>query len=57
MTWYPAERWLNISPWRNLPLDIRPVPPPIKHLSYVKDMAKNRKPLVDVNRRGTRASK
>lgn len=45
MTWYPAERWLNISPWRNLPLDIRPVPPPIKHLSYVKDMAKNRKPI------------
>ncbi len=59
MKWYPAERWLDISPWRNLPLDIRPVPPPIKHMSHVKNMTKNRKSIfkVDENRRGAGVNK
>jgi hypothetical protein len=49
----PAKPWVDISPWRNLPLDVMPIPPPIKHMKHVRDMAKNRKPLVDVTRRGT----
>jgi hypothetical protein len=45
-------RWINICPYPGK-REIRPVPPPVKHLSLVKDMGKNRKPLIDVNRRGT----
>ena len=52
MPCYNRDRWVNICPYPGNK-DIRPIPPPITHLSCVKDMAKNRKPLVDANRRGT----
>ena len=55
----PAKPWVDISPWRNLPLDIRPVPPPIKHMKHVKYMAANRKSIsiLDASRRGPETNK
>ena len=52
MPWYPAEQWIDICPWRNIPLEIKPVPPPIKHMKHVKDMAKGRKSIsrIDAHR-------
>ena len=38
------ERWINICPYAGKK-DIRPPPPPIKHMAHVKDMAKNRTPI------------
>lgn len=49
MSWYPSEPWVDISPWRIVPLPIRPVPPPIKHMRYVKDMTKNRKSICRID--------
>lgn len=51
---YP--RWINICPYPGTK-DVKPVPPPVKHLKHVKDMAKNRKPIVDVDRRCAGISK
>jgi hypothetical protein len=51
MPMYDKKQWINICPYAGK-RDIRPPPPPVKHMAHVKDMAKNRKPLVDVNRRG-----
>ena len=38
-------RWVVIGQYRNIPLLIKPVPPPVKHLDFVKYMGINRKPL------------
>lgn len=38
------ERWVNICPYEGKK-DIRPPPPPVKHMNHVKDMAKNRIPI------------
>jgi hypothetical protein len=46
------EEWVNPCPYPGK-RDIVPIPPPIKHMRHVKDMAKNRKPIIDVNRRRT----
>ena len=54
MPMYP--RWINICPYPGTK-DVKPVPPPVKHLKHVKDMAKNRKPIVDVDRRCAGISK
>jgi hypothetical protein len=52
MPFVVRERWINICPYPGKK-DILPVPPPVKHLECVNDMGKNRKPLVDVNRRSS----
>jgi hypothetical protein len=38
------EFWVNICPYPGK-RDILPVPPPVKHMPHVKDMAKDRKPI------------
>ena len=38
-------RWINICPYKNGRSPFLPVPPPVKHMKHVKDMAKDRKPI------------
>lgn len=54
MPWYPANEWVKICPYPGYKPP-QPLPPPVKHMKHVKDMAVNRKPIsrLDVTRRGT----
>lgn len=38
-------KWKTIGQYRNVPLPIRPVPPPIKHMEYSKYFGLDRKPI------------
>jgi len=38
------ECWIKVCPYPGK-RDIRPPPPPVKHMPHVKDMAKDRKPI------------
>jgi hypothetical protein len=38
-------RWVESGQYRNIPLPIKPIPPPVKHLDFVKYMGLKRNPL------------
>ena len=38
-------RWVESGQYRNIPLPLRPIPPPVKHFDFVKYMGIKRKPL------------
>lgn len=42
---HDKPRWMPIGQYRNIPLPIRPVPPPVKHMSYAKFFGMNRKSI------------
>lgn len=35
-------RWIDICPYKTCRSKFLPVPPPVKHMKHVKDMAKDR---------------
>jgi hypothetical protein len=42
---HDKPRWKTIGQYRNIPLPIKPLPPPVKHFSYAKFFGMNRKSI------------
>ncbi len=48
LTIHDRPRWMPIAQYRNIPLPIRPVPPPVKHMSYARFFGMNRKSIFPI---------